>query len=350
MSTPPGPAVPPFQKMMKKIPRWLPGALISLLLVAAILYFVDLGAMVEAVRKANYTMLAVSLVLSIVWMFGRAKVWHTLLRGRATYRDTLFTDAEGYLLNAILPFRLGELGRAFLISRKSGLQFGEVLPTIVIERVVDLGISALIFIAALPLLMGMDVSQNTGYIAAGIVVVGLLALYFLAHYNQWALDLFHKMSARWTSLQRFGGDFLESFFQGLSVLKDGWLFLRFLFWMGLNWGVALAAYYLMMLAYFPQAQFNWTLLLLAAAAFAGALPAAPGNVGTVDGAIIWAMTLLTGDGSTALALALTVRLYNYLNSGVIGGIGLAREGETLGGIYRDLRNFRSSSAADPAEK
>ena len=334
--------------MMKRIPRWLPGALVSILLIAILLYFVDLGAMVEAIRKANYPILAVALVLSIVWMFGRAKVWHTLLRERATYVDTLFTDAEGYLLNTFLPFRLGELGRAFLIARKANLQFGEVLPTIVIERVVDLGISALIFIAALPLMIGTDVSQNTGYIAMVAVVVGMLALYLLAHYNRWALDLFHKLSARWSSLQRFGGGFLESFFDGLGVLKDGWLFLRFLFWMALNWGVALAAYYLMMLAFFPQAQFNWTLLLLAAAAFGGALPAAPGGLGTVEAAIVWAMTLLTGDGSTALALALTVRLYNYLNSGVIGGIGLAREGETLGSLYRELRNLRASSGTDSA--
>ncbi len=175
-------------------------------------------------------------------------------------------------------------------------------------------------------------------------------MYLLAHYNQWALDLFHKISARWTSLQKFGGGFLESFFNGLGVLKDGWLFVRFLFWMTLNWGLALVAYYLMLLAYFPQAQFHWTFLLLSAAAFGGALPAAPGGVGTVEGAITWALTLLTGDGSTALALALTARLYNYLNSGVIGGIGLAREGETLGGVYRDLRNFRASPGTDPGTK
>jgi glycosyltransferase 2 family protein len=336
--------------MMKKIPSWLPGVLVSILLIAVLLYFVDLGAMVDAIREANYPILAAGFVLSIVWMFGRAKVWHTLLRGRASYRDTLFTDAEGYLLNAFLPFRLGELGRAILITRRSNLQLGEVLPTIVIERVVDLGISALIFIAALPLMIGSNISQNTGYLTAAAVVVGLLALYFLAHYNRWALDLFHKLSVRWSSLQKLGGGFLESFFEGLGVLKDGWLFIRFLFWMALNWGVALVAYYLMMLAFFPQAQSNWTLLLLAAAAFGGALPAAPGGLGTTDGAITWALTLMTGDGSTALALALTVRLYNYLNSGVIGGIGLGREGETLGAIYRELKNLRSPAGTDTTTK
>ncbi len=337
---------------MKDIKKLLPGVLISLVLIAAILYFVDLGAMVDAVRKANYGILAAAFALSFVWMLLRAKVWQTLLRDRASYRDVLLTVGEGYLLNALLPFRLGELGRAFLIARKSTpaadsgqrLQFAEVLPTIVIERVVDLGITAALLLASLPFVVGAEGSERIGYIVGGVVIFGLAMMYVLARYNQWALNLFHKLSARWPSLQRFGGGLLESFFAGLGALTDGWLFARFLFWMLLNWGVALAAYSLMMQAYFPDAQFIWTFFLLGAVALGGAIPAAPGSVGTSDGAIIWALTLLTGDESTALAVALTVRLYNYLNSGVIGGIGLMREGETLGGIYRELMAFRKKDA------
>lgn len=337
-----------------RIPSWLPGVLISLVLIAAILYFVDLGAMVDAVRKANYGILAAAFALSFVWMLLRAKVWQTLLRDRASYRDVLLTVGEGYLLNAILPFRLGELGRAFLIARKSTpstdsgqrLQFAEVLPTIVIERAVDLGITAALLLASLPYVVGAEGSERIGIIVGGAVTFGLAMMYVLARYNQWALGLFHKLSARWPSLQRFGGGLLESFFAGLGALTDGWLFARFLFWMLLNWGIALAAYYLMMQAYFPDAQFIWTFFLLGAVALGGAIPAAPGSVGTSDGAIIWALTLLTGDESAALAVALTVRLYNYLNSGVIGGIGLAREGETLGGIYRELQGLRTRGNAE----
>ncbi|WKZ51523.1 MAG: lysylphosphatidylglycerol synthase transmembrane domain-containing protein [Anaerolineales bacterium] len=321
---------------MKKIPRWLPGALISLALIAVILYFVDLREMADAIRKANYGLLVVSLALSIVWMALRAKAWQTLLRDRPSFIDTFFTEGEGYLLNAFLPFRLGELGRAFLISRKSDIQFSEALPTIVIERVVDLGITAAILLASLPFVVGAQGSERIGYIVGGAVVLGLALMYLLARNNRWALDLFHKLSARWPSLQRFGGGFLESFFDGLGVLTDGWLFLRFLFWMLLDWAVAVAAYYLILRAYFPDAQFIWTFFALGAVAFGGAIPALPGGVGTADGAITAALTLLTGNESTALAVALTVRLYNYVNSGLIGGIGLAREGETLGGVYREL--------------
>jgi glycosyltransferase 2 family protein len=326
---------------MKDIKRLIPGLLISIIVIAAILYFVDFKVMAEAVRKADYRLVAASAVLSFLWMFNRAKVWQTLLRDKPKYIDVLFAASEGYLLNAFLPFRLGEVGRAFLLSRKSGMAFSEILPTIIIERVVDLAFSAAILLAALPYLADTQGSERIGYIVGGAVLFGLGMMYVLARNNKWALDIFHTLSVRWPFLQKFGGSFLESFFEGLSVLTNGWLFLRFLFWMTLNWLVALAAYYLITLAFFPQAQPGWTLLIVGAAAFGGAIPALPGGLGTFEGAVSGALFILTGDQSTSLAVALTARLYNYLNSGVIGGIGLMREGQTLSGVYQQLRNMRN---------
>jgi len=326
---------------MRDAKRWLPGALISILLIAAILYFVDLRAMVSAIRNANYGLLGIALVIGFIWMGVRAIVWRTLLRERASLKDVFFTIGEGYLLNNFLPFRLGEIGRAFLLSRKSDMQFMEILPTIVIERVMDLGYSAIILLAALPFVVGAEGAGQIGIVVGVIVLIGIILLYLLARNNQWALDLFHKLSARWPALQRFGGNFLEAFFSGLSVLTDGWLFVRFLFWMTLNWGIAIISYYLIIRAFFPQAQVVWGMFGLGAAAFGGAVPSLPGAVGTFEGAFGGAITILTGDQSTALAVALTGRLYNYINSGVIGGIGLLREGQTLSGIYEQLKNFRT---------
>jgi glycosyltransferase 2 family protein len=326
---------------MKDARRWLPGALISILLIAAILYFVDLGAMVDAVRTANFGLLSIAFAIGFGWMAVRAIVWRTLLRDRPTYSDVFWTVGEGYLLNNFLPFRLGELGRAFLLSRKSGMQFMEILPTIVIERAVDLGFNAAIFLTALPFVVGSEGSARIGVIVGIIVVLGLALLYVLARNNQWALDFFRRLSTRWPSLQRFGGSFLESFLAGLSVLTDGWLFLRFLFWMAVNWGIAILSYYLIIRAFFPQAQLIWGMFGLGGAAFGGAIPSLPGGVGTFEGGFGGAVALLTGDESRALAVALTGRLYNYVNSGVIGGIGLLREGQTLSGVYAQLKALRS---------
>jgi len=335
-----------MSQFLKDSKRWLPGALISIVLIAAILYLVDIQTTWNAIRHANYRILAGSAVLSFLWLAVRAKVWQTLLRDKPKYMDVFFSEGEGYLLNNFLPFRLGELGRAFLLSRKSGMSFSEILPTIIIERVVDLAFTAAILLAALPYVSDSQGAAKIGYIVGVVVIFGLVMMYVLARNNKWALDTFHKLSARWTVLHKFGGSFLESFLGGLGVLTDGWLFIRFLFWMSLNWFMALVAYYLIMLAFFPQAQPEWTLFVVGAAAFGGAIPALPGGVGTFEGAVSAALFVFTRDQSTSLAAALTMRLYNYLNSGVVGGIGLMREGQTLSGVYQQLMNMRNKQNAE----
>lgn len=325
--------------------KMLPGLVISLTLVAAILYFVDLREVAEAFRKANYALLAVVFGLGIAWLMVRGLVWRTLLRERASYRDTFLTLTEGYLLNNFLPFRLGELGRAFLLSRKSDLKFVEILPTIVIERVTDLVFSAAIFAASVPFVVGAGGAERFALGIGGAMLLGLAAMYVLARNRAWALDVFHNTSHRWPMVQRLGGRFLESFLTGLGVLNDPWLSARFFGWMTLNWGMAIVQYYLLALAYYPQAQPIWGMFSLGAAAFGGAIPSLPGAVGTLEGAYGGALTLLSGDQSTALALALTWRVFNYIQSGAFGLYALSREGQTIGGIYQELLRLANRGTA-----
>ncbi len=332
---------PAKSRFLRGAAGWLPGALVSVLLIAAILYFVDLQKVVDAIRSADYLILAAATVLAFVWMFVRAIVWRTLLRNRPSYRDTLLSLSEGYLLNNFLPFRLGELGRAFLLSRKTDMSFVQILPTVVIERAVDLVFSAGIFLLALPFVVGAGAASQIAVILGVVVLLGLAFLYLLARNRRPALDLFHRWSARWPSLQRLGGGLLESFLAGLEVLTDGWLFARFLLWMTLNWLIAIANYYLIVLAVFPRAPLTWGMFMLGAAAFGGAVPSLPGAVGAFEGATGGALTLLTGDQSASLAAALIAHVLNYLTSIVLGGYALAREGETLSGIYQQLVRLRS---------
>ena len=46
-----------------------------------------------------------------------------LLQNKAPYRRVFLTLNQGYLLNNIFPFRLGELGRAFLLSQATNNMF-----------------------------------------------------------------------------------------------------------------------------------------------------------------------------------------------------------------------------------
>jgi uncharacterized protein (TIRG00374 family) len=280
------------------------------------------------------------LVLGLVWLLVRGLVWRTLLRNRVSYPDVFLTLMEGYLLNSFLPFRLGEIGRAFLLSRKSDLKFVEILPTIIIERVTDLAFSAAILVAAVPFVVGAGGADRIGFVIGGIVVLGLVFLFLLARYRVAALDLLRRLALRWPILAR-AVPFLEAFFTGLEVLTDPGLFLRFILLMSLDWGLAIIQYSLITRAFFPQATLIWGMFVLGAAAFGGAIPSLPGGVGTLEGAMAGAVTLLSGNQSTALAVALTSRVLNYFYSAVFGLYGLSREGQTISGIYKQLMKFSS---------
>lgn len=335
-----------LSKFWQNAKSWLPGLVISAVFVALILYFVDFREIVDALRKADVRWLAASVAVAVVWLSMRAVVWRMLLRGKAPYRSVFLTLNEGYLLNNFLPFRLGELGRAFLLSRKTSLTFMEVLPTVVIERVLDLAFSAAILLSAVPFVPGApDALKQAAYISSGLVVVGLFALYLLARNYIWALGIFDKISQRLPVLQRFGG-FLTSLFQGLAILTDGWLFLRMLVLMAINWSIAIVQFQVILLAFFPNAPVIWSMFGLGAAAFGGAVPGLPGGAGTFEAVMGGALTLVTGDEAKSVATAIATHLLNYLVTGIIGIYALSKEGQTLSGVYQELIKLRQSGQKD----
>jgi glycosyltransferase 2 family protein len=322
----------------KSTSRWLPGVVISLIAILAIIHFVDLNRFVEAVLSANYWLILLVLPATIIWLMVRGIVWRTLLRGRASYRDVFWTLCEGYLLNTVLPFRLGEVGRAFLLGRKARLGFMDVLSTIIIERVLDVAFSAAILLSAVPFVVGAAGAGRIAIVIGALVVAGMIVLYVLARNGAWTLALFKRLSARWPKLQKMGGEMLDSLFSGLAILTDGWLFIRFLFWMALDWVIAVGQFWLLLQAFYPQARLLWSLFGLGAVAFGNAIPSLPGAVGTYEGALGGALTNLSGDQSTALAAALTAHLTGIILNVLLGAFALSREGETLMGVYRQLRN------------
>jgi uncharacterized protein (TIRG00374 family) len=321
----------------KSARRWLPGVIISLGLIAFILYKFNLHNLGQALLSANYWLLLLNLGISVIWLAVRGLVWRTLLRGKASYRDVFLTLSEGYLLNNVLPFRLGEVGRAFLLGRKSNLGFMEVFSTIVIERAVDLAFSAAILLSAVPFVVGAAGAGRIAILLGSLVIVGLAGLYVLARKHEWALALFHRLTARWPKLQMCGSNFLAPFFAGLTILTDGWLFVRFLLWMALDWAISIFQFYLALLAFFPASQPIWALFGLGAVAFGNAVPSLPGAIGTYEAALGGALALVSGDQATSLAFALVSHLFNYIVTGIFGVYALSTEGETLMGLYRQLR-------------
>ena len=319
--------------------RIVPGLVVSAICLAVVFYFVDFHKLMASLRLADYRLIAISILMTIGWIAVRGLVWRTLLQKRATYPQVFFTITEGYLLNNILPFRLGEVGRAFLLSRKARLDFWQVLSTILIERALDMVMAAALLLSTLPFVVGAANASQTALLTGGVFLAGLFILFLLARNRDRAIALFDQLSSRWPFLRRFGGNAIGAFLNGLAILNDGKLFLSALGWMLLNWGAAVFQYYLLLLAFAPQSKFLWAAFTLAVAALGMAAPSSPGALGVYEAAALWALSLFKLDASTAVAFAITAHLLNYVITGALGIYALSLDGESLLGLYRQIRRL-----------
>jgi uncharacterized protein (TIRG00374 family) len=326
----------------------IPGLAVSAICLVVVFYFIDPNQLLQALKLADYRLVFVGFLVSVSWLLVRGMVWRTLLQNKASYSQVFFTVTEGYLLNNLLPFRLGEVARALLLSQKAGLQFWGVLSTIVIERILDLAMAVGLLLITLPFVVGASWAAEAAFGAGSLVVVGLAVLYLLARYREWAIRQYEKFGAQWPILLRIGGGRITEFLNGLSVLTAGTLFLKAIAWSIANWLVAIAQYYLLMLAFFPHANLLWAAFALGVAALGIAAPSSPGALGVMELSIVGALALFGLNSSTALAYAIVMHVFNYLSNGLLGSYALARDGESLTGLYQGVRRMPQKGA--PEEK
>ena len=327
---------------MKDLKRFLPSVLISAILIALIFRFFDVPGTLRSFSTANALYLTLAVILGLAWMIARTFVWRTLLKQRAGFMDTFITLNEGYLLNNVLPFRLGEVGRAVLLSQKTDLKFIEVLSTIFVERVTDIAFSAIILLAALPFIQGAGDIRMVGWLAIVAVVVFFGVIYISIKHRDGLLSFFGKTLGKIPKGQALVDNVLVRLLEGLDVFSDIKVFFAFIFYMMINWSISIVQYTLIIAAFFPQATVVWGMFTLGAAAFGGAIPSLPGGVGTLEGSMGGAVLLLTGDKAASLAVPLFLRGIMYLFSGLFGIYGLTTEGRSLKSIYETLRNTKTT--------
>lgn len=328
--------------------KLLPGILISAIAVVVILYFVDLRRLFSTLQQADYRFVALFFAITVLWLVVRGIVWRTLLQEQATYRQVFLTLSEGYLLNNILPFRLGELGRAFLLSKKASLGFLQVFSTIIIERGLDVVLAVGLLFATLPFVVKASWATQAAVVMGSLVIIGLGFLYLLARNQGWATRQYNKLAGRISILPRLiGPQQLTAFFTGLAALTDGKRFLKVILLMLLNWGIALVQFFILLRGFLPNAQLLWAAFTLAVMALGVAAPSSPGAVGVMEATVIGALSAFGLDPSVTLAVALTAHLGNYLTTGLIGAYALTSDGQSLSGLYRDVRRIAPDSSGKP---
>lgn len=314
--------------------------ILSAISLGIIFYLVDFARLIAAIRNANFRYLLAGIGMTILWLLVRTVVWRSLLQNHPRFGDVFISLNEGYLMNNLLPFRLGEIGRAFLLGRKANLDFWQVIPTVIVERSLDLALGAGLFLSTVPFVVGAEWARQAAMGTGLLVIAGLLTLFLIARFRRRIERLIFAQSEKNVLVRKIVGQRAGVFLEGLSILAKPLLFLRSLGLITLNWGIGVGQFYCFVRAFFPEGNVLWAAFSLGALALGMSAPSTPGNLGVYELALVSALSLLSGDISKPTALAITAHAIQYLTTGIPGIYGLFRDGETLPSLYRKARSIQ----------
>lgn len=308
------------------------GLVISGLALAGVLSWAGWKPVLAALQQIEPVYLLLAVGVFLVSMLARGVAWWLLLTRSVSLGRTLATLNEGYLLNNLLPWRLGELGRAVLLGRQPGMSTLRVLSTIVIERTYDIILGTTLLLAMLPVVLRLDWASRAAAIWGGAVLLALFVLWLLVHYagsiEGWIGMRFPNpqvWQARWHRVH-----------SGLAALESPSLLIGSFSAMALSWILAGVVYWLVLRSVHPAPGWSWAYLMLAATALGAAVPAAPGSIGVFEAAAVAALSAFGVPAGTALAAALVLHAMVYVITVGIGAVALVRDGSTLQGIYQDV--------------
>ena len=318
------------------VKRWLPGLIISIVALWLVVRNVTLQNFGDALALVSPASLVLVIALYLISLGLRALCWQILLQRKAPYPRVLFVLSEGYLLNNLLPLRVGELGRAALLGRDKGLGLFRVLSTIVVERAYDLAIAASLVLSTIPLVLNMDSSRALAIGILSLVILGLFGLYWMARYRDRVQALATKLGARSAFITKWILPKLGSVLDGFAVLTRPEYFALSLGLMLLSWGSIILEEFIILRSLVPQAPLWWVGFVMSAAALGAAVPSAPAALGVFEGFTVGALSLLGVSPDKGLAFAILAHLVSFTFSNIMGIIGLIREGESISSLYQRL--------------
>ena len=335
-----------------KLKFWI-GIAISAVIVWLLVRAIDLGRTAEALMQADYRWLIPAGVAYLVSMALRAARWQTIFSAvqPVRFRSILSVTMIGFMGNMILPARLGEFIRAYLIGRKENVSSSTSLATIVIERLFDgftiiLILVAIIFIADLP--AGFE--AWAGKVRAGAIgsaaFYGLILAFCVAlkTYTDSMLGIARRVCSplprRWANKLLA---LLERFADGLAAIKANRQLVAVSLWSVTLWIIIALSHYPVFLAFHLDLPLQAAFLLMVFQAFAVMLPSSPGYIGTFHLGTITALKVYGVESDVALSLAIVLHLGTFAITVAPGILFLWSENLTLRSLGR-----LSEAPADPS--
>jgi uncharacterized protein (TIRG00374 family) len=263
----------------------------------------------------------------------RAQRWRVLARGVADF-DTaagLRATAVGFMVNNLLPLRVGELVRAWWLAREIRASGSALLGTVILERVID----AVFLLALASFLIGSEVGRGLLFAAAA---APLAVTFALRRWPDAAVSLVRRVSSRVLSparSERLAG-VVAAVAAGVAALRGRGDLARVALATALLWGVAaVIPFWAAFLALSVDlggavAELRAAFITLVWVGAAVALPSAPGFFGTYHAACVVALTPLGVPRELALAVGTLAHAVFWVGTTTFGLVALRLGGRRLG--------------------
>jgi uncharacterized protein (TIRG00374 family) len=297
------------------------GIVISAVLIWYAVRGVSLDELLDTVSEANYFYVLPALCLTILFYWLRAIRWrYMLVPIKPVKTSQLFAvTVIGFMVNNILPVRIGEVVRAYILGSRENLSKSLSLATIVVERILD-GLTILAFLIPGLLLFSFPPLVKSAATALLLFYASLIMfLFLLTFYSAWVTrvvrrfvsPLSEKIADRLIMM-------LGSFCEGLRIFKTGpqifWIFVYTLF----IWVTASLIVMMFLYAFHFSVPLYAAFILLAIIAVGVALPAAPGFVGPLQMACIIGLAIFDIEKSDALGFSIVYHASQYFPVTLLG--------------------------------
>jgi uncharacterized protein (TIRG00374 family) len=274
----------------------------------------------------------------------RARRWRTILEpvaGRIPFAPLWRATAIGMMVNNVVPARAGEIARAYALTREQNVPFPTSLASLAVDRLFDAIVLLLLAATALvdpalsnsAQLAGRSLSAFA--VGAGtLVAVLLLMLYALVFFPKQLLAVFELFARRVSpAVEERGRRMLQTFVEGLSVLRRPGRFAAVFGWTVAHWLLNALGFWLSFKAVGISAPFSAALFLQAFIALGTAVPALPGFFGVFEYMSVQGLAIYGVSQQQAATWAIGYHLFSFIPITLIGAWYFTRLGVRL----RDLQ-------------
>lgn len=296
---------------------------------------IDVAAMRQAFGRAHLGLIALALLVTMQTYVIRAWRWQVLLAplGGARFRPVFRATVIGFAALGLLPGRVGEVLKPYLVARSEGFSFPSTFATVIVERLLDLTAVLLLFACALPLVdveVGQDVAW-AGAAAGAAAIAGLVTLFVCAGHPE-RLGRWAGRVTRWLPARVAGAadNLVRTFAEGLGVMRRPGVLALAAGWSVPLWLSIALSIWLASSAFDLTFSFVSSFLVVMFLVVGVAAPT-PGGVGGFHYMYLLAVTRFFGaNHDTAVAAALALHAVSFVPVTVVGLIFMAQDGLTLG--------------------